>query len=201
MILGMMCVWPFCLIRRDREYHSGDSRAYGISYQLVNGMHAEQRFFAQEAVLKALSFCFDGDANNAPEDFSLTVKLVRIQNGDVLFERELTKEDLLQSMYITIEEMVRLKTRDEYALTFDVFGSGDTGLVLTTTPGEENYFHGASGLFFNGEVFPEQLYMKLLYYENMNLKNTLFQWSFLWVIGGTLILLIQNMTIEADKKH
>ncbi len=200
MVGCMLCVRPLDLVRRDREVHSGDTEAYGITYQLTPGMHFQQNFVAEEAVIQKMSFCFDGDINNAPDYLFITVKLKSMKSDKILFEQTLTKEDLLQSMYRNIEEKIRVKAGQEYSLVFDVESKGDTGLVLLTTPSEENFFPGASGLYFERELFPAQLYMSILYAENMNWKNTLFQWSFLWTLAAVLIFIIKNAGGNATGK-
>ena len=185
MLAAMLCIWPFELIRRDQDLHSGDTEAYSQTELLTPGTVVRQEFIAQESRLQKLSFSFSLGQNLYP-DTTVTFELLS-PGGKVLTQQVITMAQLQKSNYCTVDCQKWIHKGQTYSYTLTVAGPGSSELYLLCTPGQSNFAPGNTQLLQNDQVLPGQAYNSYIYGMPLNYKNVIFEWAAVCTIGLCLL--------------
>ena len=179
-LILMIAVWPVGLVRRDTMFSSGDSHAYVFTLPLYSGDECVQSFTAQGDALKAHSFSVKR-VGELSSDWKLIYEL-KDSAGTVLVHEEFTGEEITESGFRTVDLGLKLNVGSEYSYTLKVEGA-EGGIGITCTPYPEDFAPGMIGLYQNGEYLGIQSFSQYVYSLKLNIKNVLFTWLFLWLIG------------------
>ncbi len=188
-ILCMLCVWPFCLVRRDIEYTSGDTQAYAYTKPLFPGDTAVQYFQPQETFLKEL--CFVPVLGEQQSDDTTVTFRFYDSSQKMLAEKAYTMSRLQEDTFCIVPFHKWMKKDAEYCYTVSVNGTKQDGITLPYTPDETNFAPGNTRFMVNDSVIPGQNYTKYVYKEPLNYKNVICMWAFILMIGFSVIYLIR----------
>lgn len=187
-ILSMLCIWPFCLIRREVSYTSGDSEEYAYTDRLVPGDTATQFFIAQESFLKEISFAPDLGQYQS-EDTTVTFRFYNPE-AELITEKTYTMQELQENSFCTVPIEQRIHKGKEYSYTLSVGGTQKDDITLPYTPSEINYAPGNTRFLLNSLVLPGQSYTSYKYTQPLNYKNIICTWAFILTLGLSIIYLI-----------
>ena len=186
-VAAMLCIWPFCLVRRTTEIASRAGAEFiGTEATLQKGCELEQIFVAQEKVLHRMSFSV-GYEGTLPENGSLHFALKEAESGKALVEKDIPFAEVENLGLCDVEVEKNLKKGKEYCYVVTV-PDEYAGLIkgaYTSEPGQEPAGH--IRLSLNGEVIAGQGAARYEYGFPLNAKNVACIWAFLLVIGLTLL--------------
>ncbi len=185
----MLAVWPGGVLRRERECHSGTVGEYTYTDRVEPGQVYRQGFVAQESVLKKHAFSLDVEGEIS-DDWMMLYEFLD-ESGRVLLQRTITAEELRMTGYREVDLDLRLKKGREYAYALSL-QSGEGKVRITCTPLPEDYAEGLTELSVDGKVLEGQSYDSFLYMEKLNIKNVIFTWIFLWIMGVGLWSLLDR---------
>ena len=180
-LILMIAVWPVGLVRRDTMFSSGDSHAYVFTLPLYSGDECVQSFSAQGDVLKTHSFSVKR-VGELSSDWKLIYEF-KDSVGTVLAHEEFTGEEISESGFRTVDLGLKLIVGSEYSYSLRVEGT-EGGIGITCTPYPEDFAPGVIGLYQNGEYLGIQSFSQYVYSLKLNIKNVIFTWLFLWLIGA-----------------
>ena len=179
----MLCIYPGGMIRRDRVYSSNSQNGYVWIDNITKGMTYSQSFTAMGDLLTYHSFALRGNSN-ASDDWKLLYELTD-EAGNVLYSRELLAEEVRDDGFISLPMRVRLNKGSIYRAEFSLEeGSGEVLLTCVLNP--EDQVPGYIVLTENGELCPAQTFGEFTYSQKLNIRNVIFVWCFLLMIGGCI---------------
>lgn len=182
-LILMIAVWPGGVIRRDTMFSSGDTHAYVFTLPLYSGDECVQSFTALGDVLKEHSFSVKR-VGELSSDWKLIYEL-KDSAGAVLAREEFSGEQITETGFRTVSIGTKLKEGAEYTYSLKVEGS-EGGIGITCTPYQEDFAPGVIGLYQNGEYLGIQSFSQYVYSLKLNIKNVIFTWLFLWLIGAVI---------------
>lgn len=182
-LIAMIVVWPGGLIRRDTMYSSGDTHAYVFTLPLYSGDECTQGFVSQGDVIKEHSFAVKR-VGTLSSDWKLIYEL-KDSSGAVLAHEEFTGEQVTETGFRTVELGLKMKEGAEYTYSLRVEGT-EGGIGITCTPYPEDFAAGVTGLYQNGQYLGIQSFGQFVYRQKLNIKNVIFTWLFMWILGGVL---------------
>lgn len=182
-LIAMVAVWPGGLIRRDTMYSSGDGHAYVFTLPLYSGDECTQGFVALGDLAKEHSFAVKS-VGELSDDWKLIYEL-KDSVGFVLAHEEFSGEQIRESGFRTVDLGIKMTEGAEYIYTLRVEGS-EGGIGITCTPYLEDFAPGVTGLYQNGEYLGIQSFGQYVYKQKLNIKNVIFTWLFMWILGGVL---------------
>lgn len=196
-LIAMIAVWPIGVVRRDTMYSSGDTHDYVFTTPLYCGDEITQSFNALGDTLKQHSFAVKR-ATELSDDWILTYAL-KTSQGEVLYSQSFTADEITESGYRTVDLNVKLRVGEEYSYTISVT-SGEGGVGVTCTPYPEDYAPSLISLTQNGEILGLQSFNQYVYAQKLNIKNILFTWLFLWIIGAAVCEVISFCYMHSEDK-
>ena len=200
-LIAMLAIWPGGVIRRDTMYTSGDAHEYVYTEPLYNGDECVQTFTALGDVLKEHSFSVRR-FNELDDNFAIVYEL-RSGNGTVLYSTVVGKEDVMESGYRSVTLDVSLNPGEEYSFFLRIEGN-EGAVSLTCTSYAEDFAPGLIHLRRNTEIYPAQSFSQFTYKQKLNIKNVIFTWLFIWIIGAVfyevLIMLIHEEKSVGEKE-
>lgn len=101
----------------------------------------------------------------------------------MLTHEDYSGEEITESGFRTVDLGIRMKEGAEYSYTLRVEGA-EGGIGITCTPYPEDFAPGVVGLFRDGENLGIQSFGQYVYRQKLNIKNVIFTWLFMWIIGG-----------------
>ena len=182
-LIAMISVWPGGLIRRDTMYSSGDGHEYVFTLPLYSGEECTQVFTALGDVIGEQSFAVKR-VGELSSDWKLVYEL-KDASGNILAYEEYSGDEITESGFRTVDLGVRMKEGAEYSYTLRVEGT-EGGIGITCTPYPEDFAPGVIGLYRDGENLGIQSFGQYVYRQKLNIKNVIFTWLFMWVIGGVI---------------
>ncbi len=185
-LIAMFAVYPGGIVRRETMYGSGGNHGYAYTAPLRVGDEYIQSFISSGDRLLSHSFAVRVDGELS-DDIVLQYNLCS-SNGEILYSECFSKSRLIESGYQRIDLDLRLKRGAEYSYCLSVV-SGTGSISLTCTPYPEDFAPGLVGLSENGEPLPFQAFNQFWYDQKLNIKNVIFIWLFLWLIGAALLSL------------
>ncbi len=194
-LILMIAVWPGGVIRRDTMFCSGDTHAYVFTLPLYPGDECVQSFTALGDVLKEHSFSVKR-VGELSSDWRLIYEL-KDSAGAVLAHEEFSGEQVTETGFRTVSISSRLNEGEEYTYSLRVEGT-EGGIGITCTPYQEDFAPGVIGLYQNGEYLGIQSFSQYVYSLKLNIKNVIFTWLFLWLIGAVAFEVFRKR--GADKK-
>ena len=179
-LVAMLAIYPVGLVRRDVMYSSGDSHEYIYTFPLYAGDETSQSFIAQGDLLKQHGFAVIR-ATELSEDWTLQYEL-RDYGGHVVYSRLFSAEEITESGYRNEELNIRLDKGKIYSYCLKVV-NGDGGIGVTLTPNLEDFTQGLVSFSINDVTYPLQSFNQFVYSQKLNIKNVVFLWLFLWIVG------------------
>ena len=190
----MLAVWPGGLIRRETMYSSGDTHAYVFTLPLYSGDECTQGFVALGDSIKVHSFSVKR-VGSLSSDWKLIYDL-KDPSGMVLAHEELSGEQITETGFRTVDLDLKIQEGAEYTYILRVEGT-EGGIGITCTPYQEDFAPGVTGLYQNGEYLGIQSFGQFVYAQRLNIKNVIFTWLFMWIIGGVVFeILRKNKSVE-----
>ena len=193
-LILMVAVWPGGLIRRETMFSSGDTHVYVFTLPLYSGDECTQGFVALGDSIKEHSFSVKR-VGSLSGDWKLIYDLKDL-SGTVLAHEEFSGEQITETGFRTVDLGLKFKEGTEYTYTLRVEGT-EGGIGITCTPYQEDFAPGVTGLYQNGEYLGIQSFGQFVYAQKLNIKNVLFTWIFMWIIGGVVFEVFRkNKAIE-----
>lgn len=198
MVVLCLCVYPFCLVRRDTDVDPSIGIEYAVTQEAGNKL--VQTFVAQEAYLSELVF----DINfpeGIPEQGTLLVRIYEADEQDkVIFEKTLTMQEVGDSRftYVTVKKWLKKNELYAYALSYTgeksaVFQAVYTENAKDSTPGNQH-------LFLEEQLVEGQAVTRYVYGYPLNFKNVLCIWAFLIACGLILLELFTGEQPSSGNK-
>ena len=111
LVLGMLCVWPLCLIWQE-EYTSPGEEDYVLSEELAQGMSFTQSFRAESDYLISLEFAMDFDAER-PRDGMFGFEFLD-EAGNVIYDGMIPYNQLADYTFFPIEVERKVRKGEVY---------------------------------------------------------------------------------------
>ncbi len=175
-ILLMLCVWPFCLIRRTIDLSSALGVAYEETEQTIRGdAPFVQTFTAQSARLEDVEFAL-GLSGGQPQG---TLRLELLDGQDrVLVSRGIDAETLPDASFYRVPIGQWLRTGETYQLRLSP-EEGLTGELYGIYTREEGQHAPGCLQFFMGDALIEgQALLNFRYGVPLSRRNILCLWAF-----------------------
>lgn len=191
----MLCVWPFCLIRRIQDIYPRLDGSFAAAGERISQEAAlEQSFCAQAGYLDSISIDVGYDAQE-PEGY-LHFELLT-ENGKCLSEKEIRLSEMTSRTYYEIPVKKWIRKGETYCirLTADRACAGLAYGIYTSVPGE--HAPGSLQLTMGGESIDGQAAVWYRYGYPLNIKNVACIWAFLATIcitvwGGEISLRLRR---------
>lgn len=189
MILTSICVYPLCLIRKERILYPTLGVEYGRSYSNVQKL--EQTFIAQTDYLSEIAFDI-AFPNGKPEEGSLSIALCK--NGGVsavIAERHMLLQEINNAAFTYLPIEKHIQKGELYAIV--IVGAENVTAEFTAiyTEEEQDAALGSQTLYLNGKKAEGQAVIAYSYGFPLNWKNVLCLWSFIGIVG---LMLIETLT-------
>ena len=176
----MLCVWPFCLIRRMQGvYPRLDGSFAGTGERITQEKALEQSFCAQTGYLGSVSIDVGYDVEE-PEGY-LYFELLD-ENGKCLAEKEIRLSEIVSRTYydIPVKKWINKGKTYRIRLTSDQACAGQVYGIYTTIP--EEHAPGSLQMTMGGEYIDGQAAVWYEYGYPLNIKNVACIWAFLAIL-------------------
>lgn len=187
MLLCMLCVWPFALVRKDTKCETGSTAYLTTNGEQTANSQVEQTFIAQESVLKQIAFAVHFESESCDVTFRLEDKA-----GKILKEQQIQLSVEDSDRYYYVDTNARLKKGQEYSWRVEIQNAERVMSGLLYTSNGEITAPGNDTLYVDGEYYDGQAVTSYTYGAPLNAINVLCLWAFIWMIGFSVLGIIDN---------
>lgn len=193
MILSCLCVWPFCLVRKDAVYWTTTPYIDNDLYQNDKAI-MRQTFVAQESFISEIAFAISFAGGDCEVSFRLYDS-----SGETLAMQSaiIPEDDSSRFCYVSIDKWI--KKGHYYTFEVEIMNPEKVNPQFLCTQNDESTTLGNLELYINGEYFDGQAVTSYQYREPLNYKNVMFIWTAVFIIGFSFIGIL-NTAGESSKE-
>lgn len=179
-LLMMLCVWPFCLVRRGTSLSSNYDKEYIYTeYYLTKDVAFTQTFVAQSSRLNSIEFVVEFQ-EPLPADGALLFTLYDA-HGDTVVSQKLDSDQIMNSSFSQVKVGKWMKKGAEYSFTLTVTEEWEGLIRGVYTQAQEPCGVGNQDLSMGEEWLAGYALTRYEYGMPLNSKNVLCIWAFLAV--------------------
>ena len=182
MVLLMLCVWPFCLLRKSVELNSNMASSYGTTTQYIGSdTPYVQVFAAQTAKLEYFDFKFSHEQDISGLEGTFYITLL---DGEDKFisQYEIGFDDIESYLWrVYVHEWLKKGETYKFCITVDDEYSNIFKPLYTLT--EADHATGSVALYVGEEKAEGQGLARYCYGYPLNIKNVVCIWAFILAVG------------------
>ncbi len=179
----MLCIWPFCLVRKEAAFHGNTGGT--IEETTQNITHAtpySQTFIAQESKLENIIFILGWNVDQLPAEGCLQFELFDSENKSIL-SRTVDFEDVVRYGFTTVPVDKWIHKGEEYTFRVSVNEEYDNLFCGIYTTAPEDHTPGNINFCMGDVLIEGQSVSGCGYGYPLNIKNIVCLWGFLLAVG------------------
>lgn len=196
----MLCVWPFCVVRKEVVVTSALNVGYGYTEPRITYEHPySQRFIAQTAKLEKIMFVVGYDVEKLPEAGVMHFELLDADN-EIIVSKNVNFSEIINHTFCDVSINKWISQGEEYIFRLSVEKQYDNLFYGIYTLEPEHHAPGSRSLVIGDFLAEGQGLAGYEYGYPLNIKNVMCLWGFLLTIGLSSCSLLRISYIGRRKE-
>lgn len=198
MIALLLCVFPVSLVRKNKNIDPAMNGSIVVTDFQVWDL--KQTFVAQTDFLEEIAFdvvLLEWGGANASTEENLLIRLRDEKTQKILVEKRMSIQDIQDGAYTYVQ--IKKWVRKGRLYSISVMAEGPEGFAAVYITEDAEASLGSPILCFEGEPVEGQAMIRYVYGFPLNIKNVLCLWAFILTVGLSVLEILTNRKLLADK--